>query len=191
MRVAPLILLAACYRSPPEQGGSTLVNNTSREPEALTMTVHGVGPIDGTTVVTLVELRRKLVGFEVKPVNDGSLQYDIYRDGERLAYVVPDDQSGYVFNVDAVSSRVNIAGHAWRVGARFQDASRLTICECWGANPTCYAEGEHIAVNFDRECDGLTNLEDRNQLRVLDGLKIQRVIWSPTPFGETAGEDMD
>jgi hypothetical protein len=189
VRLAPLILLGACYRSPPE---TTPIANKSeiKEPEGLTMTVHSVGPIDGTTKATLVDLRKLLVGYEVRPVNDGSLQYDVYKNGERLMYVVPDDQAGYVFNIHVVSSHVAITGHAWRVGRTFTDAAHLTTCECWGPNPTCFAEGDHIAVNFDRECEGLTE-GDRRALRVLDGLVVKRVIWSPVAFGEASGEDND
>lgn len=189
MRVASLILLAGCYRS---TGQPTAIANKADQPEpaALLMTSHGVGPIDNTTKATLTGLRTLLVDYEVKPVNDGSLQYDIYRGGERLAYVVPDDQSGYVFNVHAVSARVAVSGHPWRVGRAFGDAAHLTNCECWGPNPTCYATGEHLAVNFKRGCDDITGV-DRSALHVLDGEIVQRVIWSPTAFGEDSSDDND
>jgi len=189
VRVASLILLAGCYRS---TGQPTAIANKSEgtEPAALTMTSHGVGPIDSTTKVTLTNLRAILVDYEVKPVNDGSLQYDIYRGGERLAYVVPDDQSGYVFNVHAVSSQVAVSGHPWRVGRAFGDAAHLTNCECWGPNPTCYATGEHLAVNFKRDCDDVTGGAP-DALRALNGEIIQRVVWSPTAFGEDSNEDND
>ncbi|HUS28484.1 MAG TPA: hypothetical protein VMZ53_08245 [Kofleriaceae bacterium] len=189
MRVAWLILLAGCYRSTP--GATPLANKTpDAAPAALTMTPKGVGPIDNTTKVTLTNLRALLIGYEVRPLNDTSLEYDIYRDGEKLAYVVPDDQSGYVFNVHATSSRVVVSGHPWRVGRAFGDSAHLTNCECWGPNPTCYASGEHIAVNFKRDCEDLTG-SDRSALRALDGEIVQRVIWSPTPFGEESGEMND
>lgn len=190
MRAAPLILLvAACYRSPVD--ATTLANKSdAKEPPGLTMTAHGMGPIDASTKATLMDLRTALVGYEVKPVIDGSLQYDIFRQGERLAYVVPDDNTGLVFNIHAISSRVEIKGHPWRVGRAFHDASHLTECECWGPNPTCFAAGEHIAVNFDRDCEGLVGAE-RQELKRLEGITIQRVIWSPSPFGEAYGEDRD
>jgi hypothetical protein len=135
-------------------------------------------------------LRGLLVGYEVRPVNDGSLEYDIYKDGERLAYVVPDEQSGYVFNIHAVSARVSVRGHPWRVGRVFGGSAQLTTCECWGDNPTCYARGDHLAVNFDRQCRDVTG-SDRRVLRELDGLIVQRVIWSPYPFGVDGGSDDD
>jgi hypothetical protein len=168
-----------------------IANQADRaEPASLTMTPHGVGPIDSTTKATLTDLRALLVGYEVRPVNDGSLEYDIYKHGEKLAYVVPDDHSGYVFNVHAVSSKVEVTGHPWRVGRAFGDVAHLTSCECWGPNPTCYATGEHIAVNFNRDCADVTT-GDRNALRVLDGEIVQRVIWSPSAFGEDSGESSD
>ena len=190
MRVAWLILLAGCYRSTPQS--APLANKTEGTggPALLTMTAHGVGPIDSTTKATLTNLRSIMIGYEVKPINDGSLQFDIFRGGERLAYVVPDDQSGYVFNVHAVSSSVEVNGHPWRVGRAFGDAVHLTNCECWGPNPTCYATGDHLAVNFNRECNELTGSDPR-VLRQLNGEIVQRVIWSPTAFGEENGEMND
>jgi hypothetical protein len=188
MRLALVILLAGCYRSTGQP--TPIANKSDVGPEAaLTMTPSGVGPINSTTKVTLTGLRTILIGYEVKPLHDGSLQYDIFQNGEKLAYVVPDDQSGYVFNVHAVSPRVAISGLSWRVGRAFKSSSHLTSCECWGSNPTCYASGEHIAVNFGRGCDGLMGGEvgeedDHPGLRVLDGEIVQRVIWSPTAFGE-------
>jgi hypothetical protein len=189
MRAAWLILLAGCYRSTPV---APALSNKADQPEvtALVMSSHGVGPIDSASKATLTDLRAKLIGYEVRPINDGSLEYDIYKDGEKLAYVVPDDQSGYVFNIHAVSSKVEISGHPWRVGRAFGDAAHLTNCECWGPNPTCYTMGDHLAVNFDRECDDLTT-GDRHALRALDGQIVQRVIWSPSAFGEDSGEDND
>jgi hypothetical protein len=172
MRIALVILLAGCYRSTGQP--TPIANKSDVGPEAaLTMTPSGVGPINSTTKVTLTGLRTILIGY----------------DGEKLAYVVPDDQSGYVFNVHAVSPRVAISGLSWRVGRAFKSSSHLTSCECWGSNPTCYASGEHIAVNFGRGCDGLMGGEvgeedDHPGLRVLDGEIVQRVIWSPTAFGE-------
>jgi hypothetical protein len=190
MRVAWLILLAGCYRSTPQSTPITNKTETRSAPVLLTMSPKGVGPIDSTTKATLTNLRALLVGYDVKPVNDGSLQYDIFRDSQRLAYVVPDDQSGYVFNVHAVSGSVEVSGHPWRVGHAFGDAQHLTNCECWGPNPTCYASGDHLAVNFDRDCNELTG-GDPTLLRQLNGEIIQRVIWSPTAFGEENGEMND
>lgn len=184
-----LALTAGCYTSTP---APTISNKSDAiDPSVLTMTAHGMGPIDSESKATLVALRAALIGFEVKPVNDGALQYDIYKNGERLGYVVPDETTGLVFNIHVVSPRVRIVGHPWRVGRVFGDSRHLTHCECWGPHPTCYAAGERIAVNFARDCDEVVVSEDRKSLRVLDGDKVQRVIWSPTPFGEAYGETQD
>ena len=83
-----------------------------------------------------------------------------------------------------------LVAERWRVGRVFGDSRHLTSCECWGPNPTCYAAGEHIAVNFARACEEVVS-EDKESLRLLDGLTVQRVIWSPTPFGEVYGETQD
>lgn len=190
MRIAPLFLLAACYRSSPPP--PPIANKADAAGSStLTVTAHGVGPIDSESKATLVGLRAQLVGYEVRPVSDGSLQYDIYEDGEKLGFVVPDDNTELVFNVHITSSRVRVIGHPWRVGRVFRDSRHLTHCECWGPHPTCYAAGERIAVNFERECDNVMVSGDRQALRVLDGLKVQRVIWSPVPFGEAYGETHD
>jgi hypothetical protein len=188
MRLAVVVLVAGCYRGtsqPALTNQSTTIDST-----LMTVTAHGVGPIDSETKATLMDLRTLLVGYEVKPENDGALQFDIYRGGDKLAFVVPDENTGLVFNIHVISPRVRVVGHPWRVGHVFGDAAHLTNCECWGPNPTCYAAGEHIGVNFARDCDGLTG-EDRKALRVLDGLTVQRVIWSPTPLGEAYGEEGD
>jgi hypothetical protein len=119
--------------------------------------------------------------YEVRPVNDPNIEYDVFDKGERILFVVPNDD-GSVFNVHATSGKVSITDHAWRVGQAFQGSTEITKCECWGDTPTCYKTGEHVAVNFDRDCTGLTDANPR-ALKVLDGLVVQRVIWSPTAFG--------
>ena len=79
----------------------------------------------------------------------------------------------------ATSNKVTVAGRLWRAGAAFQNSKDLTRCTCWGTNPTCFKKGEHVAVNFIRSCMETT---DPREIRVVDGLVIQRVIWSPTAF---------
>lgn len=185
MRIAPVILIAGCYTSSPP--APTLSNNTTAAPEELSVSARAVGPIDAETEATLVHLRAILAGYEVRPAHDGSLQYDIYKGREKLFYVVPDEDRGTIFNIHVVSGKVPVAGKSWRVGAPFTGASRLTSCECWGDNPTCFTAGEHIAVNFDRGCDDVTN--DASARRSLDGLTIQRVIWNPRPFGDDPDEE--
>ncbi|NVB84048.1 MAG: hypothetical protein HOV81_37075 [Kofleriaceae bacterium] len=185
MRIAPVILLAGCYTSSPT--APTLSNTVKAEPEELSVRTSSVGPIHGDTEATLVHLRELLAGYEVKPSHDGSLQYDVYKNGEMLFYVVPDQEQGTIFNVHVVSGKIAVAGKSWRVGAPFSGAASLTSCECWGDNPTCFIAGEHVAVNFNRTCDDVT--EDPAARRSLEGMKIQRVIWNPLPFGNDPDEE--
>ena len=62
---------------------------------------------------------------------------------------------------------------------------KLVACECWGDQPVCYKTGEHIAVSFKRACPGISD-GDQHARAVLDGVTVQRMIWSPTPFGAAA-----
>ncbi|MEO8846527.1 MAG: hypothetical protein ABI591_19980 [Kofleriaceae bacterium] len=174
MRFAWIVLIAGCWASPPPvppQGPSA--------PGAIVITETGFGPIDGKTVATLVGLRAMLPQFRVVPVNDPALEYQIYDGKEQLAFIVLDDDAT-IYNIHATSNKVTVAGRAWRAGEAFQHSKDLTRCTCWGNNPTCFKKGEHVAVNFSRAC---METEDPRELRVLDGLVIQRVIWSPTAFG--------
>ena len=163
---------------PPE-----VLSNSSTAPSGeLTITASGFGPISARTPATLGALRKLLVGYDVRPVNDGSLEYDVFAGTERLLFVVPNDD-GSVFNVHATSQRIGVRDRDWRVGAKFRGT--VSACECWGANPTCYQKGEHVAVNLARDCgDDLTNGEP-----VINGAVIQRVIWSPRAFGGSFGGD--
>jgi hypothetical protein len=181
--IAIVGLVAGCYTSaaaptPP------LVNRAepATAPGRLAITRTSVGPISAHTRATLVELRRVLAGYEVKPSNvEGGLEYDVHDGGEKLMFVVPNDD-GSVFNVHVVSPTIEVVGKSWRVGKAFQGAAALTECECWGEHLTCFTQGEHVAVNFARDCAELEG-KDRQLFGVLDGLAIQRIIWSPHPFG--------
>lgn len=186
MRWAWLLVLASCYTSkaPPP----TLSNRAAPGTGGLfTITEHGFGPLHAQSHATLTALRAAFTGFEVRAANDTTLSYSVYLGDEKLAWVIPNDD-GTLFNVHATSSRIETQGYDWRVGSSFQGASSLTKCECWGENPTCYRKGGHLAINFKRGCDGLVNADAR-ALRVLDGVMIQRVIWSPKPF--SGGDDGD
>lgn len=180
MRTLALLVIAGCWRagSPP-----VALSNTAKPQSLMTMTSSGLGPIGAETPATLGGLRAALAGYEVRPVNDGGLEYDVFAGTEKLLFVVPNDD-GTVFNVHATSGRIGVADRPWRVGQAFQDSHALSTCECWGENPTCYKRGDHIAVNFKRSCEGLTDSDPR-ALRVLDGVAVQRVIWSPTAFGDS------
>ncbi len=187
MRIAPVILIAGCFTSSPAPV-TTLSNNATPAADAMSVTATAVGPLDADTEATLVHLRAVLAGYEVKPAHDGSLQYDVYKGTEKLFYVVPDDDRGTIFNIHVVSGSVPVAGKSWRVGQPFAGADRLSTCECWGDNPTCFTVGEHVAVNFDRTCDDVTS--DARARRTLDGMAIQRVIWNPLPFGDDPDEEV-
>ena len=147
----------------------------------------GFGPIKSDTPATLGALRAAFPGYDVRAANDSSLSYSVYLGEEKLVWVIP-NEDGSVFNVHATSPKVETSGHDWRVGNKFQGASSLTDCECWGDNPTCYRRGDHVAVNFSRTCSGLVGV-DRRSLKVLDGATIQRVIWSPKPFLQSTGDE--
>jgi hypothetical protein len=174
MRFAWIVLVAGCWASPPPTTHSDVST-----PGAIVITETGFGPIDGKSVVTLVGLRAMLPQFRVVPVNDPALEYHIFDGKEPVAFIVLNDDST-VYNIHATSNKVTISDRPWRVGAAFQNSKNLTTCTCWGSNPTCFKKGEHIAVNFNRSC---METVDPREIRAVDGLVVQRVIWSPTAFG--------
>jgi hypothetical protein len=155
------------------------------KPGVLAIREAGFGPIDARTPATLQAVRQAFAGFDVRPLNDeGTLEYRVYKGNEMLLYIVPDDD-GTIFNVHATSNKVSVEGHDWRVGAPFQGASTFSQCECWGDNPTCWKQGEHVAVNFARQCGDIAG-NDTRVMRVLDGVTVQRIVWSPHAFGMAA-----
>ncbi len=171
-----LVVLAGCWRGAAPDPAPYV---PPPPPSELAISQVHFGPIDAQSAATLTALRGLFPRYIVKAINDGTLEYDVFDGDERLLFVVPTDD-GHVFNVHATSARIG-SDHGWRVGKRFRGASRLSQCECWGENPTCWTDGEHVAVNFKRSCDDLSDGEAR---KVLEGMPIQRVIWSPRPFGE-------
>ncbi|MEO8552114.1 MAG: hypothetical protein ABI678_19185 [Kofleriaceae bacterium] len=180
MRLVSLLALAGCWSGTPRPPGPSEPVASS----ALVMTQRGVGPIDAATVTTLLGLRKLLPRYRVIPLNDPQLEYDIFDRKEKLAFIVLTEGGNGVFNIHVTSGKVTIADRAWRVGKAFTDAKQLGHCECWGDNPTCYKAGDHIAVNFDHACvDPLDG-----DLGALDGVVVQRLIWSPQPFGAPADE---
>lgn len=185
MRLAWLVALAGCYAAKPPPAISNRAEPGRRG--LLTITEDGFGPLNATSKATLTALRAAFIGYDVRAANDAGLSYSVYLGEEKLAWVIPNEGDGSLFNVHATSPRVETAGHDWRVGQSFQGAATLTDCECWGDNPTCYRRGGHVAVNFKRACTGLVGADAR-ALRVLDGVEIQRVIWSPKPFAGSSGE---
>lgn len=180
VHVAVLVVASACWRdAAPDKPVQ------QRPPGMFAISQTAFGPLDAHSIATLVPLRQTFAGYDVRPLNDeDTLEYAVYSGAEMLLYVVPDDD-GAVFNVHATSPKVTVVDRDWRVGAPFQGAAHLTTCECWGDNPTCWKTGDHVAVSFARECGELTH-GDRRVLRVLDGVAVQRLIWSPKPFGAAA-----
>lgn len=184
MRFAWIVLVAGCWAS-----SQPTTHDELSTPGAIVITETAFGPIDGKTVTTLVGLRAMLPQFRVVPVNDPALEYHIYDGKEQLAFIVLNDDAT-VYNIHATSKQVTISDRAWRVGEAFQQSRDLTRCTCWGNNPTCFKKGEHFAVNFNRSC---METQDPREMRALDGLVIQRVIWSPTAFGteEATADDSE
>lgn len=162
---------------------STTTPKGTRSSSALfTINVDSLGPLTSKTPANLTALRDLLGkdGYEVTPVNNNGVEYHVSLKGELLFYVIPND-NGTLFNVHAVSSKVEISEHPqWKIGAAFTGDDVLTDCECWGEHPVCFRKGEHVAVAFKRACDGL---DDERMRKVLTGVNVQRAVWSPTPFG--------
>jgi hypothetical protein len=186
MRLAWLVVLAGCYTKAPPPTISNRAEPSKRG--LLTITEDGFGPLTAGSKATLTALRAAFTGYDVRAANDSGLSYSVYLGDEKLAWVIPNESDGSLFNVHATSPKVETFGHDWRVGQSFQGAATLTDCECWGDNPTCYRRGGHVAVNFKRSCEGLVG-SDARALRVLDGVEIQRVIWSPKPFAGSSSEE--
>jgi len=162
---------------------STATPRGPRSSTALfTINVDSLGPITSKTPANLSALRDLLGkdGYEVKPVNNSGVEFHVFLKEELLFYVIPNDD-GTLFNVHAVSGKVDIAQHPqWKIGAAFAGDEILTHCECWGEHPVCFKKGDHVAVAFKRACDGL---DDERMRKVLAGVNVQRAVWSPTPFG--------
>ena len=146
---------------------------------ALTMSASAFGPLTADSPATLVALRELLVGYEVRPVQQDGLEYQVRQGDQRMFTVVP-TREGTIFNIHVASGKIAVAEHAsWKVGSRFADWERITDCACWGGKPVCFRDGEHVAVGFDRACNGLARSK-----RGLAGLPNARTIWSPRAFGD-------
>ncbi|MFT3691899.1 MAG: hypothetical protein QM831_02075 [Kofleriaceae bacterium] len=171
MRGLLYLAMAGCWATPvktPEPSHAPFV-----------LSQHGAGPITDQTPATLNALRDALPELRVVPKNDPNLEFDLYDDGKPIGFVVPNDD-GKIYNVHVTSATIAVDGKSWRAGSTFQGSRAIDNCECWGGNPICYKKGEHLAVAFQRSC--LDEVDPRS-LRVLDGLVIQRVIWSNEPLG--------
>ena len=185
MRLAWLVVMAGCAGAHTKAQPTISNHVEGGHGGLLVITEDSFGPLHAQSSATLTALRNAFTGYDVRPSNDSSLSYSVYLGDEKLVWVIP-NEDGTLFNVHATSPRVETMGHDWRVGHAFSGGSSLTDCECWGDNPTCYRRGTHVAVNFKRDCSGLTGAVGRTALRALDGVEIQRVIWSPKPFAGDA-----
>lgn len=140
------------------------------------------GPITPMTPAT-VEAVQRAVGSNVRveAIDHRGTEIHAYLGDEHLFYVIPNDD-GSLFNIHAVSPKITIAEHPdWTIGSPFTGADRLTRCECWGDHPMCFARGDHVAVGFVVSCNGLETPRERRV--ALQGVPIQRAVWSPNPFG--------
>ncbi|MDB4961020.1 MAG: hypothetical protein JWP01_1019 [Myxococcales bacterium] len=149
-----------------------------------------LGPITKDTPANLTALRDLLGkdGYAVRPVHRNGVELHVFDDDEPLFYVIP-NEDGTLFNVHAVSGKVEITQHPqWKIGSAFAGDDILTSCECWGSHPVCFKQGDHVAVAFERSCDGLS---DERMRKVLTGVRLQRAVWSPTPFGFDGDEAPD
>jgi hypothetical protein len=148
----------------------------------IALTEDAVGPIAKTTKASLIALRAVLVGYTVIPVNVGTdpefpaLEYQVFDNDTQMFTIVPNEQ-GSILNIHVLTPKVTIAGRTWRVGAPFSGS--VTDCQCWGGKAVCFKKGEHVAVTFDKGCR--TAVDARN--RKIDGVAIQRLVWSPKAFG--------
>lgn len=172
------MLLAACSAPPPPR--PIIANTPARAPRdaaVFPIDAQRFGPLARGMPATVEAVRSRLPGYTV--TEDVQEQLVVSVDGERLFYVVVDEETGEVFNIHVLSPRIQPPHRAWRATTKFTRAAELTHCECWGEHPVCFAEGDFIAVGFERECSGLDEPEER---AALEGLEIQRLVWSPRPF---------
>jgi hypothetical protein len=185
---AGFVFVAACWTE--RSASPPLSNQIATTPSPRwRMTHNGVGPLRGETLATEEELQHLMPDARVV-VNDlgeeSGLVYDVFDGDEHILYVVPDDVDGYtegddrryartIFAVFAVSGRVSIEGHSWRVGQPFTDDSGLDRCECWGGGEVtaCFRIGTHLRVIFDDPCEAATH----EGARAMIGKRIARVMW--------------
>jgi hypothetical protein len=182
MRALYAIVVAGCWTAAPTPAQAP----APRQGE-LVITDDRFGPLDASSPGTLAYIRQHFPDLDVQPVNDNGLEYRAYAGSDELFFVVTDDDLSIRF-VHATSPRVESRAHGWRVGEPFHDSRLISRCECWGQSPTCYHRGDHVAVSFDMTCNFAADTRD---FRALDGRAPQRVIWSPTPFGNRDIDGVD
>jgi hypothetical protein len=177
MRQAWVVFVIACGARPAP------AREPASRPEApplMTLRADSLGPLTPATPATLVALREALIGYDVVPVNDRGLEFRVSRHGERLFDVIP-DSDGTLLNVHVSSTKIAIADRPWRVATPFTHAELVTTCECWGNQPVCYRDGDHVAIALARACEdgSYANAAARSSLV---GATIKLAIWSPHPL---------
>jgi len=173
------------------------------------ITAAGVGPFNKKTEATepaLAALVPKLRVATNDLGGESGVVYDVFDGPERLFYVVPDDAPGWtddsgtphryaptMFAIFAVSSRVHVLGHSWRVGQPFEEVGDLNACECWGNREVtaCFRRGHHVRVIWEQPCDDA----EAQGARAMIGKPITRIMWKreiepvDQPNGATVGPD--
>ena len=180
-----LSVLAACAAPAPVP----LEKPAPPPPSIFTIGDTGVGPVDVNTRANLTAIRELVgpQGYAVRPINDGGVELHVYDGKEHLFYVIPNDD-GSLFNVHVVSESIPITQHPeWVIGKPLVNARLLTFCEPWGDHPVCWRNGDHVALGFKIGRDDAAGDEQR---AALEGVVIQRAIWSPKAFGKN-GDDSD
>ena len=179
-----VVLFAACGGTttpPPKQTLSNEVAVPVGRMAVFELGRESFGPITPMTRATPEGLQQALgTAVRVEPVNRHGTELHAFLGTELLFYVIPNDD-GSLFNIHAVSPKISIVEHPdWVIGSPFTGARALTDCECWGEHPMCFARGDHVALGFVVDCDGLKTAAER---RRLDGVPIQRAVWNPHAFG--------
>jgi len=183
MALALALGLAGCSSAPHHE--DVLANGTGRSPPGaglFQLDVGSLGPITPATRAN-VEAIESVLGsrYTVKTVNNAGSEIHVFLHDELLFYVIPNDD-GSLFNVHVVSPKVAIVEHPeWVIGSAFQNPEPLTSCECWGSHPVCFRAGDHVAVAFEIACGSVDTATERE--KVLPGVRIQRAVWNPRPFG--------
>jgi hypothetical protein len=146
-----------------------------------TLEPGAIGPITEATRATADAIQAAVGSrFVVKPIDERGVELHVFLGEELLFYVIPNDD-GSLFNVHCTSPKVAITEHPeWIIGSPFVNSEPLTACECWGSHPMCFRAGDHVAVGFQLSCD---NLDSPAARKALEGVRIQRAVWNPKPFG--------
>lgn len=177
------VAIAGCAAGTASPSGKVISNAVphARSGALFDIDVDALGPITGATPAT-TEALQALLGsrYIVTTVDNHGEELNVFLGDERLFYVIPNDD-GTLFNVHVVSPKVAIGEYPeWVIGSPFHNTEPLTSCECWGSHPVCYHRGDHVAVAFQVACGGL---ETPAQRKALEGVVIQRAVWSPHAFG--------